>query len=112
MPLEVSKVRRLLGMVNAAVPPGALDGTHAPALTSTYASLRGQIAGSLDGPILQEFEAFFPELEVVAPPGSDPRDIGLFPIRYASAAQGAATKIRLMSGWLDALLRAHATDEA
>jgi hypothetical protein len=60
MALEISKVKRLRGMVAAAIPPGQLDGTHAPALTSTYAALRRQIADALDSPLSDEFAEFFP----------------------------------------------------
>ena len=109
MALEVGKVRRLRGMVASAIPSEKLDGTHAPALTSTYAALRQQIADSLDSPLQEEFADFFPELPVIAPPSGNTRDIGLFPMRYASAAHGAATKIRLMEGWLDALISEHQT---
>ena len=112
MALEVSKVRRLRALVEAAIPPGKLDGTHAPALTSTYAALRRQIAEALESPLREEFSDFFPELQVVEPPGRDPHSVGMFPATFASAAEGAATKLRLMKGWLDALIAEHASDDA
>jgi hypothetical protein len=111
MALEVSKVKRLRGMVEAAIPPGTLDGTHAPALTTTYAALRQQIAEALDSPLREEFAEFFPELDVVEPPDRHPRAVAMFPSRYASAAEGAATKLRLMKGWLDALIAEQPSDE-
>jgi hypothetical protein len=111
MALEVSKVKRLRGMVEAAIPPGKLDGAHAPALTSTYAALRQQIAEALDSPLREEFTDFFPELAVVEPPSRHPRTVAMFPSTFASAAEGAATKLRLMKGWLDALIAEHSPDE-
>lgn len=93
-------------MVKAAVPAGNLDGSHAPALTSAYALLRTQIVASLeDGPLRDEFAGFFPELEVVEPPTGHPREIYMFAEKKKSAAQGAATKLRLMEGWLSGVIR-------
>jgi hypothetical protein len=55
--------------------------------------------------------SFFPELEVVEPPDRHPRIVGMFAATYASAAEGAATKLRLMKGWLDALIAEHQHEE-
>jgi hypothetical protein len=47
----------------------------------------------------------------VEPPDRHPRIVGMFAATYASAAEGAATKLRLMKGWLDALIAEHQHEE-
>jgi hypothetical protein len=112
MGLDIPRAQRLRAMVVAAVPDGPIDGNHAPGLTTAYESLRAEIGSWLEGDLRQEFDDFFPSLEVVEPPSAHPRDVGMFAEKKKSAAHGAAIKLRLMSGWLDGLINQHAGDRA
>jgi hypothetical protein len=110
MALDIPRAQRLRSMTIAAVPEGAIDGNHAPGLTSAYESLRGEISSWLEGDLRQEFDDFFPALDVVEPPSGHPREIYMFAEKKKSTAQGAATKLRLMAGWLGGLIDQYEDD--
>ena len=107
MALDIARAQRLRGMVLAAIPDGAIDGNHAPGLTSAYETLRAEIAAWLDGDLRQEFDDFFPELPVVEAPAGTQRAVYTFAEKKKSAAHGAVTKLRLMAGWLGGLIDQH-----
>lgn len=95
--IDLGRIFRLKGMVEAACLHGDLSWTDAPGLTQSFNRLRGQVINAFEGrPEREEVIAAFPEVKEVAPTRPNPTSIGV----NTAAASEANGRLKQLAGWL------------
>jgi hypothetical protein len=94
-------------ITSAAGAVNAPDGDSAAALTQSYARLRERVRELMasSGDTLSEFDAAFPEIEVVdLSATAHPRQAALRSMQYAPQAKQAQVLLGQLAGWVTGLI--------
>jgi hypothetical protein len=105
--LDLGQLLRLRGMIESAATSVTADGDGAPALTESYARLRGLARDFVEAPDLNidEFDPAFPEMDVVEfAEHEHPRRLMARNTTYAPQAKRAQALLGQLGGWVSGLI--------
>ena len=107
MAVDLGQLLRLRGMINSAATSVEADGDGAVALTQGYARLRARVRELVEesGATLGEFDAAFPEIEVIELPTHEhPRNMSMRKLKYAPHAKQDQALLGQLAGWVSGLI--------
>jgi uncharacterized protein with von Willebrand factor type A (vWA) domain len=108
MALDMGQLLRLRGMIEGASTSVEATGDGAAALTESYARLRSRVRAVMEDSTgdLDEFDAAFPEIEVVAIADREhPREMAMRGMKYAPQAKRAQALLKQLAGWVTGLIQ-------
>ena len=103
--VELPRLLRLRSMIESAASAVPDDGASAHALTESYARTRNEVRRLIaDTQLVSEFDAAFPEIEVVEVTSRDPWAVAQSGLVNEPAARRAKLLLGQLAGWVGGLI--------
>jgi len=108
MAMDMGQLLRLRGMIESAATSVEATGDGAAALTESYVRLRSRVRAAMEDSSgdLAEFDAAFPEIEIVDVKDQEhPREMAMRGMKYAPHAKRAQALLGQLAGWVSGLIQ-------